>query len=259
MKATLDIFTKSIASACGLALLLALPVHAATFTLNPVADAFVTPGPSGNLSGNNYGGAGALSVAAPASPKGEFQSVLQFDLSGAAAAFNTQFGAGQWTLQSISLTLTATSPNNSIFNATSAGQFSVSWMQNNSWIEGSGTPASPTTTGITYSSLPSFISAGDEALGTFTFNGATNGTATYNLNLTPGFSADAEAGDLVSLRLFAADSAVSYLFDSRNFGTASARPILSIVAVPEPGALFPLSAGAIVLYGAKGRRSKSTG
>jgi hypothetical protein len=132
-------------------------------------------------------------------------------------------------------------------------------MQNNSWIEGLGTPASPTTTGITYSSLPSFISAGDEALGTFSFNGATNGTAAYTLNLTPGFAGDAEAGDLVSLRLFAADSAVSYLFDSRNFGTASARPVLSIVAVPEPGALFLLSAGAIVLYGAKCRRSKSTG
>src|SRR5208283_3018409 len=105
----------------------------------------------GNLSGNNYGGAGALSIAAPGLSKGEFQSVLQFDLSGARASFDAQFGAGQWTLQSISLTLTATSPNNSIFNATSAGQFGVSWMQNDSWIEGSGTPASPTMTGITYS------------------------------------------------------------------------------------------------------------
>ena len=253
MKATLNTFPQAIVSACGLVVLLALPVHADTFTLNPVADAFVTPGPSGNLSGNNYGGAGALSVAAQGLSKGEFQSVLQFDLSGAAAAFNTQFGAGQWTLQSISLTLTATSPNNSIFNATSAGQFSVSWMQNDSWIEGSGTPASPTTTGITYSTLPSFISVGDEALGTFSFNGATNGTAAYTLNLTPGFSADAEAGNLVSLHLFAADSAVSYLFDSRNFGTASARPVLSIVAVPEPGALSLVATGGALVIGGSRR------
>jgi len=234
-------------------------LDAATVALNPVADAFVTAGPSGNLSGNNYGAAGALSVAAPGSPKGEFQSVLQFDLSGARSAFDTQFGAGQWSLQSISLTLTATSPNNSIFNATSAGQFSVSWMQNDSWTEGTGTPGSPTTTGITYSSLPSFTSAGDEALGTFSFNGATNGTATYTLNLTPGFSADAEAGDLVSLRLFAADSAVSYLFDSRNFGTASARPVLSIVAVPEPGLVSLVATGVALVIGGRRRWPKLKG
>jgi len=36
-------------AASALALLLALPVHAATFTLNPSADAFVTTGPSGTL------------------------------------------------------------------------------------------------------------------------------------------------------------------------------------------------------------------
>ena len=70
------------------------------------------------------------------------------------------------------------------------------------------------------------------------------------------FSADAEAGDLVSLRLLAADSAVSYLFDSRNFGTASARPALSIVAAPEPGVCAMFTLGAIVLFGAKGRRPK---
>jgi hypothetical protein len=239
-----------------LALLLGLPAYAATTNLNPVADAFVTTGPTGNLSGNNYGGAGALSVAAPGLSKGEFQSVLQFDLSGASASFNAQFGAGNWSIQSISLTLTATSPNNAIFNSSSAGQFGISWMQNDSWTEGSGTPASPTTTGITYSSLSSHTSAGDESLGTFSFNGATSGSTAYALSLTPGFSADAEAGNLVSLRLFAADSVVSYLADSRNFGTASARPVLSIVAVPEPGVLSLLGTGATLLFCARCSRSR---
>ena len=37
--------------------------------------------------------------------------------------------------------------------------------------------------------------------------------------------------------MFAADNSVSYLSDSRNFGTASARPLLTITAVPEPGTL----------------------
>jgi len=241
-------------AAAVLVLHLAPPVHAATFTLNPSADAFVTTGPTGNLTGNNYGGAGALSVAAPGLAQGEFQSVLQFDLSAARASFDTQFGAGQWTLQSVTLSLTATSPNNAIFNSTAAGQFGVSWMRNNSWVEGSGTPATPTTTGITFASLPSFASAADENLGTFSFGGGTSGTTAYSLNLTPGFAADATAGDLVSFRLFAADTAVSYLFDSRSFGTSSARPLLSIVAVPEPGALSLLGTAAVLLVGGKCRR-----
>jgi hypothetical protein len=246
----------SIVPAAALALFFALRLQAATVTMNPSADAFVTTGPSGSLSANNYGGAGALSVAAPGLARGEFQSLLRFDLSAARTAFNTLFGAGQWTVQSISLSLSATPPNNAIFNSPSAGQFGVSWMQNDSWVEGSGNPNTPATTGITYSSLPSFTGAGDEALGTFSFDGSTSGSATYSLGLASGFAADAAAGNLVSLRLFAADSAVSYLCDSRNFGTASLRPILTIAAVPEPGAFSLLATGAVLLLGGRWRRPR---
>jgi hypothetical protein len=44
---------------------------------------------------------------------------------------------------------------------------------------------------------------------------------------------------------------VSYLSDSRSFGTASARPLLTIVAVPEPAALPLLAVGAALLFGVK--------
>jgi hypothetical protein len=47
-----------------LLLLLAGSAQAASSTLNPTLEAFVTTGPSGNLVNSNYGGAGALSVAA---------------------------------------------------------------------------------------------------------------------------------------------------------------------------------------------------
>jgi hypothetical protein len=197
-----------------LAVAFALPSWAATFTLNPSADALVTTGPSGNLSGNNYGAAGALSVAAPGLAQGKFQSVLQFSLAGARTSFDSQFGAGQWTVQSVTLQLTATAPGNPLFNPSSAGQFTVSWMQNDGWIEGVGTPQAPTTTGITFASLGGFLSGTDETLGTFGFNGATSGTATYTLSLTPGPSADILAGTPASLRMFAANSSVSYLSDS---------------------------------------------
>jgi hypothetical protein len=211
-------------------------VWAATFSLNPGADAFVTTGPSGNLSNNNYGGAGALSIAAPGLAQGEFQSLLQFNLSGAKSSFDSQFGNGQWAIQSVTLQLTANSPNNAIFNATSAGQFTLSWLQNDGWTEGSGTPQAPGGTGITFSSLGGLFSGQDEILGSFAFNGATSGSATYTLNLTPSFSSDVLAGGTLSLRMFAADTAVSYLADSRSFTTASARPLLTITAIPEPGA-----------------------
>ncbi len=229
---------------------IAASTRAATFSTNSFIDAFVTTGPTGNLSGNNYGAAGALGVSASGLPKEEFQSVLQFDLAGARNSFDNQFGAGQWSVQSVSLQLTATPPNNGIFNATSAGQFQIYWMQNDSWTEGTGTPNAPTTTGITFTSLQNtFIGPNDENLGTFAFNGATNGAANYTLTLTSGFTADLLASNDVSLRLVAADSSVSGLFDSRNFGTAGSRPLFTVDAVPEPATIALTGLGIALLAG----------
>src|SRR5262245_49495741 len=125
--------------------------QAATSSLNPTGDAFVTTGPSSSLGANNYGAAGVLAISAPGLSQGEFQSVLQFNLAGVKNSFDSQFGVGLWSIQSVTLQLTATTPNNPIFNPQAAGQFSISWMQNDGWNEGTGTPAAPTTTGITFS------------------------------------------------------------------------------------------------------------
>ena len=119
-------------------------------------------------------------------------------------------------------------------------------MQNDSWTEGSGTPAIPGSSGITYSTLNSFLSGADEAVGTFSFNGATSGAFTYNLALTPSFSADVLNGNTTSFRMFAADNLISYLSDSRSFTTTSARPVLTLTAVPEPSA-FGLAALGVCL------------
>jgi PEP-CTERM motif len=231
------------------------PIQATTIISNATADAFVTPGSDGSLANNNYGAAGKLGVAASGKPKGEFQSVLKFDLASTKTAFDTQFGIGQWTIDSITLQLTASAPNDPIFNAINAGQFTISWMQNDTWIEGTGTPGVPTSDGITWNTLPSFLGPSDENVGTFSFNGATSGATTYTLTLTSGLTADVLAGGVISLRTFAADSDVSYLPQSRTFNTASARPMLSVTAVPEPSSSALLLAGLLLLARKRLRRS----
>ena len=209
----------------------------ASFTTTPTMDAFVTTGETGNLVDNNYGGGGSLTLAAPGLEMGEAQSVMQFDLAGAVDLFNAQYGAGAWNVGSVTLRITAASANNPIFNSPSAGTFGISWVQNDSWQEGGGSPSSPGATGITFNSLPGFMSANDESLGAFQLTGATSGSTTYTLGLTPGLLSDIESGSPVSLRLFAMDDAVSGVFNSRNFGIAGNRPGLTIVAVPEPGTM----------------------
>ena len=236
-------------------LLTCLPASASIFSLTNFADAFVTTGPSGNLSANNYGGAGGLAISAPGSPQGQFQSVLKFDFSSAKANFDSLYGAGQWSPQSISLQLTATAPNNGIFNSNRLGQFTISLMQDSSWTEGTGTPQAPSLTGINFSSVSNFVNVGDISLGTFTFGGGNSGTFTYNLNLDPTLANDLLNGGSISLRMYAADANVSYLFDSRSFGTGSARPQL-LIDVPEPGAAALTVTGIAFLFGRRLRGRK---
>ena len=232
-------------------LLLSKVACAATVSLNPISDAFVS---SANA-GNNYGGAGAIAVSASGLAKGEFQSLLQFDLSSAKTSFDTTFGAGQWTVQSIGLQLTAAVPGAAIFNTSAAGSFLISWMQNDTWQEGSGTPNAPGATGVTWSSLPSFLSPSDQSLGSFSFSGATSGSFSYSMSLTSGPVGDTNTGQLTSLRLAANDATISGVFNSRSFTTASARPVLSVtaVAVPEPAAWMIAVMGAAGITMRRGR------
>jgi hypothetical protein len=215
-------------------LLLSGVTYGATFNLTASADAFVS---SANPA-NNYGGAGAIAVSAPGLPKGELQSLLQFNLAAAKTSFDATFGVGQWLLSSASLQLTAASPNNGIFNSPAAGQIAAAWQQNDAWTEGAGTPSGPTSSGVTWNSLASLTSAGDEALGTFSYGGSASGTVTMPLAVSSGLAGDAAAGGLLSLRLFAppGETAVTGVFNSRSFTQASSRPILALtaIAVPEP-------------------------
>jgi hypothetical protein len=224
---------------------------AANYALNPAADAFVT---SSNPAGN-YGAAGALSAAASGLAKGEFESVMRFDTSPAKSSFDSAFGPGGWCVESVTLKLTAAAPGNPIFNASGAGNFAIDWMLSDSWIEGTGTPSSPGSTGITYNTIAAYVSPSDASVGTFAFNGATAGATTYSLSVPPALAGDLLAGGLVSLRVYPDDSTVSFLFNSGNNGTVGNRPVLTITAkTPEPASLGLLAlAGAWLLK--RGRRA----
>ena len=66
-------------------------------------------------------------------------------------------------------------------------------------------------------------------MGSFSYSGATSGSTTYSLTLSPTLSADILAGNTASLRMFAGDSAVSYLFDFRSFGHMQPRGLFSLL------------------------------
>lgn len=247
--------------------LIASAAGAVTVVVGPVADAFVGAGSArvGSAdSDRNYGAAGALQLAAAGSPAGEMEVLMRFDLSGVAGVFNAAFGAGGWSVQSVTLRLGTNfgvenqQPANAVFNPVRSGSFGIEWLANDAWVEGAGTPAGSVAGGITFNGLSGVRSAGDEGLGTFSYVAAGNTgpslpRASYGLGLGAGLVADVEAGAEVSLRLFAADAQVAYLFNSRNFAGEANRPELVVVAVPEVRAGWLMLAGVVFAAGRRRR------
>ena len=233
-----------------LALLALSPTLPAALTvpLNPVADAFVT---SANTSGN-YGSAGAIAVSAPGLAKGELQTLMMFDFASTKSAFDAEFGAGQWSVSTVSLQLAAANPGNPIFNSSAAGTISVRWVNDDSWAEGTGTPASVGATGVNFGSLAALFGSGTQSAGSLAFGGGTSGANVITLG-SAGLLADILAGSTGSLNFFAGDSAVSGVFNSRNFNSSANWPVLSVTAIPEPSAGL-LALGGTLLAGLRRRR-----
>ncbi len=195
-------------------------------TLEPGADAFVCAWQPAY----NFGAAGAIAVADAGMAQGAFEGLLRFDAQSARAGFDAGLGAGQWEVLSVTLRLTATIPANPIFNASTAGPFLISWLANDNWDEGMGSPAVPTTEGVAFNDVPALVAAGEEGLGQYTFDGSTSGTAVWDLSPSPGLRADIHAGSTLTLRMHGAGSPFAYIFRSRNYPTASAHPTLTITA-----------------------------
>jgi len=213
-----------------------------TFTGTTSDDAFLATGspsnPGGtNLTALNFGKGGLLAVAPAASASGEFQTVLKFNLSGAANLFNASYDTG-WTISGITIELASnfgtagSQPDNSIFNPVSGGRFVIEWMADDDWVEGTGRPNSPTSDGVTYNSLSNLLAAAHEILSTNNYSPPGNNVhVTWPLPLKEGLEHDIAAGHAVSFRLYAADDQINYLFNSHNFGNGN-EPLLHVTAVP---------------------------
>ena len=243
-------FVLALASYC---IAIASPASGALMSVTSSADSFVSSNTGQNaansatISNSNYGAAGALGVAASGLAKGEFDSFIKFNLASVKSGFDALYGAGSWTVNGITLKLTSTAPNNNIFNGfgtgpggtnvNTAGSFAVSWIQNDSWIEGTGVPNSGGTdinsTHVNFTNHLNYITPGtDEALGTFSFTGGTTGSNTYSLGLTSSLLSEVLSGSAASLYLTPSDPNIAYLFNSRT--SPGNEPTLSVSAVPEP-------------------------
>ncbi|MGB8369129.1 MAG: PEP-CTERM sorting domain-containing protein [Limisphaerales bacterium] len=236
-----------IAATCGIILAFPFAGKADTsFTINTTtADAFLS-GASPTL---NFGSAGTLAIAPASSAKGEFDSVIMFNTASAVSQFNTTYGAGNWTITGLTLSLASNfgtqgaQPNNAIFNTINAGSFGIDWLANDSWVEGTGGGNGAANGAVSFNSIPSLLSPGYDSLGTYTYTPPGNNVyANYSLSLDANLVSDAAAGGAVSLYFYAADNQVSYLFNSREF--ASNHPELTVTAapVPEPNAAALLAA-----------------
>ena len=208
------------------------------------ADAFLCTGSpnyqnGADLTGLNFGDAGTLAVAPASSAKGEFQSIIRFNLSNSVALFNSACGSNNWTITGVSLELTSNygvagvQPNNPIFNVISGGQFVIEWLSDNDWIEGTGTPNLPTTDGVTYNSLPALLAAPREPLCTNTYVPPGNNVhVAWPLPLTTNLLAEIAAGGEATFHFYAADNQIGYLFNSYKYGRGN-EPLIHVVATPS--------------------------
>lgn len=214
-----------------------------TYSGTAVADTFLATGspdnPAGsNLTGLNFGAAGILAVSPASADKGEFQSVMEFNFADAVALFNATYGTNRWTVTGISLQLTGNygtagvQPNNKMFNVVNGGSFVIEWLSTNGWAEGTGTPALPTTDGITFDSLPHLQSGLCEVLCTNTYTPpGDNVPVTYALPLNANLVAEVVSGGDATFLFYAGDNQIGYLFNSCDYRGGN-EPLINVTAAP---------------------------
>ena len=105
-------------------------------------------------------------------------------------------------------------------------------------------PGYPTTSEVSFNSIPTLLSGTVDSLGTFTYTPPGNNIyLTYSLPLDAGLVTDAAAGGDVSLYFYAADNQVSYLFNARSYASNHPELTITVAPVPEPSAWAMVACG----------------
>jgi hypothetical protein len=161
-----------------------------------------------------------------------------FNFADAVALFDSTYGTNGWAITNITLQLTSNygtngvQPNNRIFNVINGGDFVIKWLSDDSWAEGTGTPALPTADGVTFDDLPELLSGQASILCTNTYTPpGDNVPVTYTLPLDTSLLADIESGGNATFLFYAADNQIGYLFNSREYGRGN-EPFIHVTAMP---------------------------
>ena len=220
-----------------------LVAQATNFSQQVEADTFVSSGDPNS----NFGLQGGIEIAAPtiAQPRTQ-EALLRFSTAGMHAAFDADYGPGNWTVTGVTLSLfsnVATAgqqPGNARFNQIAAGSFQFDLLGNNNWSE----------TSITWNNLSDILPGAGNTntltpLGTFFWDASGQASSTWTLNPTSNLVNQIYSGEPITIfGRPTPDSTVGYLFNSLNNNPGYLN--VTVTSVPEPSS-FALGAGVICL------------
>jgi len=164
------------------------------------------------------------------------ETLVRFNTATDETAFDTDYGAGNWEVVSVTLTLYSNfatggqQPGNSSFNRIAAGAFELDWLSDNNW----------SATALTWNNISSVLpGSGNNAmdsLGDFNYLASGSSPNTWTLALDPNLLSEITSGAPVSiLGQPTADSTVGYLFNTLNNNPAVLN--VTVEPVPEPSML----------------------
>ena len=204
-----------------------------TYSQKVEADTFVSSGDPNS----NFGLQGGIEIAAPTGAQPRTQmTLLRFDTSGLRANFDADYGAGNWIVSGVTLSLFSSvptagqQPNNNRFNRIAAGSFELDLLGNNDWNE----------MGITWNTLPDILPGNGNAntltpLGTFLWDAAGEPGSIWTLDGNSTLAGQIYNGARVTIfGQPTADSTVGYLFNTLNLNPGYLN--VTATAVPEPSA-----------------------
>lgn len=222
-----------------LILLVAVPASLSaqptTLSQSVSADTYVSSGQP-NM---NFDNLGAMEIAGPTTAQNRTEeTLLLFDTAALETAFDADYGAGNWTVTSVSLKLFSNvsgagqQPGNTSFNKIAAGDFELDLLSDNTWN------ASTITWNTISSVLPGTDGNTSTSLGDFDWLANGTSSATWSLSLDSSLVNDiTTGGDITIFGQPTAGSAVGYLFNTLFFNGGAAQLNVTASPVPESATL----------------------